>query len=133
MKSQVGSPAVAFALEDTAGTVHRLERFRGRWLRWTYYEAKIVAGMDAMQQKANEARRQLIVLALAPAFGPHPPEALLALYEILLGQSQGPRMGSFIALYGLKETAALIRRVLAGPPPEGFGPQGGADLKADVG
>ncbi len=37
-----------------------------------------------------------------------------ALYEILLGQSQGPRMGSFIALYGVEETVALIRRVLAG-------------------
>lgn len=37
-----------------------------------------------------------------------------ALYEILLGQSTGPRMGSFIALYGKKETAALISKVLAG-------------------
>ena len=37
-----------------------------------------------------------------------------ALYEILLGQSQGPRMGSFVALYGVDETVALIRRVLAG-------------------
>ncbi len=37
-----------------------------------------------------------------------------ALYEILLGQSQGPRMGSFIAVYGIRETAALIRRALAG-------------------
>jgi lysyl-tRNA synthetase class 1 len=37
-----------------------------------------------------------------------------ALYEILLGQDQGPRMGSFIALYGLNETIALIRRALAG-------------------
>ncbi len=36
------------------------------------------------------------------------------LYEVLLGQSQGPRMGSFIALYGLKETVVLIRRALAG-------------------
>lgn len=31
-----------------------------------------------------------------------------AMYEILLGQTQGPRMGSFIALYGLKKTADLI-------------------------
>jgi lysyl-tRNA synthetase class 1 len=31
-----------------------------------------------------------------------------ALYEILLGQSQGPRMGSFIALYGKEQTRALI-------------------------
>ncbi len=37
-----------------------------------------------------------------------------ALYEILLGQSRGPRMGSFIALYGLQETGRLIARALAG-------------------
>ncbi len=37
-----------------------------------------------------------------------------ALYETLLGQSQGPRMGSFIALYGIGETISLIERVLAG-------------------
>ena len=37
-----------------------------------------------------------------------------ALYEILLGQSQGPRMGSFIALHGIGETIALVRRALAG-------------------
>jgi lysyl-tRNA synthetase class 1 len=37
-----------------------------------------------------------------------------ALYEILLGQEQGPRMGSFFALYGLEESAALIRRALSG-------------------
>ena len=37
-----------------------------------------------------------------------------ALYEILLGQPQGPRMGSFIALYGIAETVTLVRRALAG-------------------
>lgn len=37
-----------------------------------------------------------------------------SLYEILLGQSQGPRMGSFIALYGLNESVELIDRALAG-------------------
>ena len=37
-----------------------------------------------------------------------------ALYELLLGQSEGPRMGSFIALYGVPETIALIDKVLAG-------------------
>ena len=31
-----------------------------------------------------------------------------ALYEVLLGASQGPRFGSFIALYGIKETKAMI-------------------------
>ena len=37
-----------------------------------------------------------------------------SLYEVLFGTSQGPRMGSFIALYGVEETIALIRRALAG-------------------
>ncbi|MFU8833819.1 lysine--tRNA ligase [Roseovarius autotrophicus] len=37
-----------------------------------------------------------------------------ALYEVLLGASQGPRFGGFIALYGVEETVALIDRALAG-------------------
>jgi lysyl-tRNA synthetase class 1 len=37
-----------------------------------------------------------------------------AIYEICLGQSQGPRFGSFIQLYGVKDTAALIRDALDG-------------------
>lgn len=35
-----------------------------------------------------------------------------ALYEVLLGQSQGPRFGSFAAVYGLPETIALIDEAL---------------------
>jgi lysyl-tRNA synthetase, class I len=36
-----------------------------------------------------------------------------ALYETLLGSSQGPRMGSFIALYGVANTRKLIAEALA--------------------
>jgi lysyl-tRNA synthetase class 1 len=36
------------------------------------------------------------------------------LYQILLGQERGPRFGSFIALYGVAETRALIAKGLAG-------------------
>ena len=35
-----------------------------------------------------------------------------ALYEVLLGQSQGPRFGSFIELYGIKETRDMIAGAL---------------------
>ena len=35
-----------------------------------------------------------------------------ALYEVLLGQSQGPRFGSFIELYGVDETVKLIEEKL---------------------
>ena len=37
-----------------------------------------------------------------------------SLYEILLGESKGPRFGSFIALYGVAETRALIDAALKG-------------------
>lgn len=36
-----------------------------------------------------------------------------AIYEVCLGQSQGPRFGSFVAIYGPSETATLIETVLA--------------------
>jgi lysyl-tRNA synthetase class 1 len=37
-----------------------------------------------------------------------------AIYQVLLGEERGPRFGSFIALYGVDETRALIARALAG-------------------
>jgi lysyl-tRNA synthetase class 1 len=37
-----------------------------------------------------------------------------AIYEVLLGATQGPRFGGFIALYGVDETANLIDEALAG-------------------
>jgi lysyl-tRNA synthetase class 1 len=37
-----------------------------------------------------------------------------ALYEVLLGASDGPRFGGFVALYGVGETIALMDRALAG-------------------
>jgi lysyl-tRNA synthetase class 1 len=37
-----------------------------------------------------------------------------ALYQVLLGQEQGPRMGSFIALYGLQPMLGLMDKALKG-------------------
>ncbi|MGA3403743.1 MAG: lysine--tRNA ligase, partial [Acetobacteraceae bacterium] len=34
------------------------------------------------------------------------------LYQVLLGQQEGPRFGGFVALYGIPETIALIRDAL---------------------
>ncbi|WP_181708363.1 lysine--tRNA ligase [Chthonobacter rhizosphaerae] len=41
-------------------------------------------------------------------------EWFAALYQILLGQEKGPRFGSFVALYGLDETVAMIDAALDG-------------------
>ena len=65
------------------------------------------AGAEAFQTAVYEVGKRHPYFAELKAW-------FLALYEILLGQEQGPRMGSFIAVYGRAETVALIARVLAG-------------------
>ena len=35
------------------------------------------------------------------------------LYQVLLGQEKGPRFGSFVAVYGLKNTVDMIDGALA--------------------
>jgi lysyl-tRNA synthetase, class I len=37
------------------------------------------------------------------------------LYQVLLGQQEGPRFGGFVALYGIDETVALIEAALSRP------------------
>jgi lysyl-tRNA synthetase, class I len=48
------------------------------------------------------------------------------LYRVLLGESRGPRFGSFVALYGIEETRALIANALSG---ELMRSQAGRDAK----
>jgi lysyl-tRNA synthetase class 1 len=36
------------------------------------------------------------------------------LYQVLLGMERGPRFGSFVAIYGIPETRALIAKALSG-------------------
>ena len=37
-----------------------------------------------------------------------------AIYQVLLGEEKGPRFGSFVQVYGISETRALIDRALKG-------------------
>ena len=77
--------------------------------------ADLAASLEALPESAEAADIQNEVFEIGKR---HDFEDLRAwfkaLYEILLGRDQGPRMGSFIALYGVSETLALIKRVLAG-------------------
>ena len=58
---------------------------------------------------------QSIVFAIGKTHGFEPLRAWFGtLYEVLLGASQGPRFGGFIALYGVEETVALIESALRG-------------------
>lgn len=58
---------------------------------------------------------QTMVFAVGTEHGFDPLRAWFgALYEVLLGATQGPRFGGFIALYGIAETIDLITRALQG-------------------
>ena len=58
---------------------------------------------------------QAVVYAVGKEHGFEPLRAWFsALYEVLLGQTQGPRFGSFVELYGIPETRALIQQALEG-------------------
>jgi lysyl-tRNA synthetase class 1 len=75
----------------------------------------LVARLRALPAGADDETIQNEVYAVGKAHGFEPLRAWFqALYEVLLGSSQGPRFGSFAAIYGLDRTAALIERALAG-------------------
>ncbi len=95
--------------------------------------AKVYRAPTEAEREALEALRAALADYQGPAEGQDEAEALQgivfavgrerfdpmrdwfkALYEVLLGASQGPRFGGFIAVYGVAETIALIDRALAG-------------------
>jgi lysyl-tRNA synthetase class 1 len=64
------------------------------------------ADAEAIQNEVFEVGKAHAFEPLRAWFG--------ALYEVLLGQSQGPRFGSFVAIFGIERTLQLIERALAG-------------------
>jgi lysyl-tRNA synthetase class 1 len=62
---------------------------------------------------AEEIQAELYAVGKAHGFEPLR-DWFGALYAVLLGQDQGPRFGSFVELYGIAETRALIAKALKG-------------------
>lgn len=84
----------------------------------TEVEAEALRDLDSELAKLPaDADGELIQNAVFEVGKRHPFESLRgwfqALYETLLGSSQGPRMGSFIALYGIDNTRKLIAEALS--------------------
>jgi lysyl-tRNA synthetase class 1 len=75
----------------------------------------LAARFDAMPDERDAKTVQDEVYAVGKAHQFEPlRDWFSGLYEVLFGQSAGPRFGSFAALFGTADTAALIRRALAG-------------------
>ena len=70
--------------------------------------------LAALSEGASGEDIQNMVFEVGKAHGFEPlRDWFKALYETLLGTSQGPRMGSFIALYGIDNSRKLIAEALA--------------------
>ncbi len=77
--------------------------------------ADLAGRIAALPADADGETIQNEVYAVGKDHGFEPLRAWFgAIYEVLLGQTQGPRFGSFVALYGMDETRALIDRALGG-------------------
>ena len=122
-----------YAPEATAETHPTLDAAAGYAIR--YYEdfvkpAKVYRDPDEKERAALSAladtlrawdgpadaeslQNEVYAIGKAAEFDPLR-DWFKAIYEVLLGASQGPRFGGFIALYGVAETADLIDRALAG-------------------
>ena len=77
--------------------------------------ADLATRFETMAGERDSTKVQDVVYEVGKAHAFEPlRDWFKALYEVLFGQTAGPRFGSFAALYGCRETASLIRRALAG-------------------
>jgi lysyl-tRNA synthetase class 1 len=80
--------------------------------------AALVALADALESMGEERNGETVQTVVYEVGKTHDFEPLRdwfkAIYEVAMGQTQGPRFGSFAALFGCQETAVLLRRAVDG-------------------
>ena len=117
------SPATHPDLDAAAGYAVRYfndfvrpeRRFRAPTEKERAALTDLLARLEAWDSPADAETLQSMVFAVGKEHEFDPlRDWFKALYEVLLGASQGPRFGGFIALYGVEETAALLKKALAG-------------------
>jgi lysyl-tRNA synthetase class 1 len=106
---------VGYAINYYEDFVKPAKRFRAPDPRERAAMEELVKRLKALPADADAETIQNEVFEVGKAAGFEPLRAwFAALYEVLLGQSQGPRFGSFVAIFGAQRTIDLIQRALAG-------------------
>jgi lysyl-tRNA synthetase class 1 len=106
---------VTYALKYYEDFVRPKKRYR----QATEKERQALSALaDALENMAEERDPETVQNLVYEIGKTHAFEPLRdwfkAIYEVALGQTQGPRFGSFAALFGCSETAILIRTALSG-------------------
>jgi lysyl-tRNA synthetase class 1 len=106
---------VGYALKYYEDFVKPQKRYRAPSDKERAALGELADRLEAMAGERNAEAVQNVVYEIGKRHEFEPlRDWFRALYEVLFGQTQGPRFGSFAALFGCTETAALIRRALAG-------------------
>jgi lysyl-tRNA synthetase class 1 len=114
-----GSPLldrlVVYALRYYADFVKPEKVYRAPDMKERVALEDLAGRLEAWDGALDGESLQTMVFAVGTEHGFEPlRDWFKAIYEVCLGQSQGPRFGGFIALYGVKESAQLIRDAMAG-------------------
>ena len=110
---------------DPLVTVHHVKPIRDRVKPFKTYRAPtdheraaledLRTQLEAYAGSTDAEALQNLVYEIGKAHGFEPlRDWFKAIYQVLLGDDQGPRFGSFIALYGVGETRRLIEEALEG-------------------
>ena len=76
---------------------------------------QLINGLSNIDDKASADEIQSLVFSVGKSIGyENLREWFKGLYETILGQTNGPRMGSFIKLYGINSTKILLEKVVKG-------------------
>ena len=103
--------ALAYNHDFIAPTLHRRKPENGEGAALAALDEELAATSD--DATAEEIQNIVYAVGKDPHFGFETlRDWFKALYETLLGSAQGPRMGSFIALYGIENTRKLIAEAL---------------------
>lgn len=107
---------VGYALQYYESFVRPAKKFRPPDAREHKALAALAAGLRGLDPGERDAEAiQNLVYAIGKDHGFEPLRAWFqALYETLFGQSQGPRFGTFVAIFGIERSIALIESTLAG-------------------
>ena len=92
------------------------KRFRAATEKERAAFKNLIARLDALPADTNDGETiQNEIYAVGKEHGFEPlRDWFKALYEVLFGVESGPRFGQFAAIFGVRETAALLRAGLAG-------------------
>jgi lysyl-tRNA synthetase class 1 len=106
---------VTYALKYYEDFVKPQKRYRAATGKEREALSALADALESMNGERDSEKVQNLVYEIGKTHAFEPlRDWFKAIYEVALGQTQGPRFGSFAALFGCAETAVLIRTALSG-------------------